>query len=52
MKRFKRQSDLVKQAIKNVCERQDKEYKQMLAAVKDKAGDFLQQCAAKLRMPS
>jgi len=48
MKRFKRQSDLIKHAVKGVLDRQAiarKKARDQMA----KAGDFLQQCAMKLR---
>jgi Arc/MetJ-type ribon-helix-helix transcriptional regulator len=48
MKRFKKRSDLVKQAVKNVTERQNGERKKHMNAMQT-AGDFLQQCAMKLR---
>ena len=50
MKRFKRQSDLIKSAAKNVLKRQADERKKHISAMKT-AGDFLQQCAMKLRLP-
>ena len=48
MKRFKKRSDLVRHAIKNVFKRQADERKK-LASQMSKAGDFLQQCAMKVR---
>lgn len=49
-KQFKRQSDLTKYAIRRVIDRQFAELRKAKVQVA-KAGDFLQQCAAKLRLP-
>lgn len=50
MKRFKKRSDLIRQAIRNVEKRQADERKEHRSMIL-KAGDFLQNCAMKLRMP-
>ena len=50
MKRFKKRSDLTKYAIRRVIDRQFAELKKTKVQML-KAGDFLQQCAMKLRMP-
>ena len=50
MKRFSKRSDLIKHAIRNVEKRQADERKEHESLI-FKAGDFLQQCAMKLRLP-
>ena len=50
MKRFKQQSDLIKHAIRNVEKRQADELRKHKSLIL-KAGDFLQNCAMKLRLP-
>ena len=50
MKRFSKRSDLTKHAIRNVEKRQADERKEHRSLIL-KAGDFLQNCAMKLRMP-
>ena len=51
MKRFKRRSDLIKSAVRNVFKRQAAEDKKFRAQVLEAGGDFLKQCAMKVRMP-
>lgn len=50
MKRFKRQSDLTKYAIRRTLERQRVNLKELKNQM-HKAGDFLQNCMMKLRLP-
>ena len=50
MKRFKKQNDLIRHAIKNVFKRQVADREEHVNLMSE-AGDFLQQCAMKLRMP-
>ena len=49
MKRFKKRSDLIKQAMQNVTKRQADERCRELKAVCT-TGDFLRDCAMKLRV--
>lgn len=49
MKRFKRQSDLTKSAVRNVFKRQTADAGKLRTQILEAGGDFLQQCAMKLR---
>jgi len=54
MKRFKRQSDLIRHAVKGVLDRQAVMRKAIICksrqmGMSETTGDFLQQCVAKLR---
>jgi len=54
MKRFKRQSDLIKHAVKGVLDRQAVMCKTTICksrqmGMSETTGDFLERCAAKLR---
>ncbi len=49
-KRFKKQSDFIKYAVKCTLARQSDTRKEQVGLLRT-AGDFLQNCAAKLRLP-
>lgn len=50
MKRFKKQSHLIKYAIHSVLQRQKKDAKDHVSLLRT-TGDFLQKCKAKILLP-